>query len=65
MNYIENQDKNMTVEIRPIIKSKYQNYVKSGSHKILLGLGSTQKIKLGELANKRLNKINNEFEIPN
>jgi len=65
INYLENPDSKLEKDRRPIIKSKFQNYVKNGSNKSLIGLDSTQKIKLGDLANERLNLVNNNgFQIP-
>ncbi|CAI2385973.1 unnamed protein product [Moneuplotes crassus] len=51
---------------RPVIKSKFQNYVRNSSNKSLLSFDANLKINLGDLAKERL-KIckNNDFKIPN
>lgn len=56
LGYVGEGDQHPTMDIRrPVIKSKFQNYVKNGSNKSLLGLDATNKLNLGEFAKERLN----------
>ncbi|CAI2387451.1 unnamed protein product [Moneuplotes crassus] len=56
-----------SVEIRrPVIKSKYQNYLRNSSNKSLLSHGNSRGINISELAKQRLKMCkNSDFKIPN